>query len=165
MPDRVRTIIAWIAGVLGIIVIGSGLFIPDANLWRLHLLTGLWLISLPVRRVTKNQGDTSARTLHGLMLITVLGFAAVGLHLVRNQVTQAEATRRAVASLTQPSAQQPTPVIAEPDPAERTSWGSGRTCPGAISPGVRGRILDRTGAVLAETVDGRRTYPNPALGT
>jgi peptidoglycan glycosyltransferase len=164
MPDRVRTIIAWIAGVLGIIVIGSGLFIPDANLWRLHLLTGLWLISLPVRRVMKNQGDTSARTLRGLMLIAVLGFSAVGLHLVRYQVTQAEATRRAVASLTQPGAQQPTPVIAEPDPAERTSLGSGRTFPVAISPGVRGRILDRNGAVLAETVDGRRTYPNPEIG-
>jgi peptidoglycan glycosyltransferase len=165
MPDRVRTIIAWIAAVLGVIVIGSGLFLPDANLWRLHLLTGLWLISLPVRRVMRNQGDTSARTLRGLMLIAVLGFAAVGLHLVRYQATQAEATRRAVAALTQSSTpEQPTPGIAEPDPAERTSLGSGRTFPVAISPGVRGRILDRNGAVLAETVDGRRTYPNPALG-
>lgn len=165
MPDRLRAWIAWFAGALGILILGSGLLLDSVMQWRLHLLAGLWLLSLPARRLIGQSGATAHRSLRGLMLMAVLGFAAIGLQLMRNQVTQSEATLRAVASLAQPvAAEQPQPVFPETDPAERTSLGSGRTFPVAINAGARGRILDRNGIVLAETVDGRRTYPNPALG-
>lgn len=165
MPDRLRAWIAWFAGALGILILGSGLMLDSVMQWRLHLLAGLWLLSLPARRLIGQHSATAHRSLRGLMLMAVLGFAAIGLQLTRNQVTQSEATLRAVASLSQPvAAEQSQPVFPETDPAERTSLGSGRTFPVVINAGARGRILDRNGVVLAETVDGRRTYPNPALG-
>lgn len=165
MPDRLRAWIARFAGALGILILGSGLLLDSVTQWRLHLLAGLWLISLPARRLIGQRGATAHRSLRGLMLMAVLGFSAIGLQLARNQVTQSEATLRAVAALAQPVAtEQPQPVFPETDPAERTSLGSGRTFPVVINAGARGRILDRNGVVLAETVDGRRTYPNPALG-
>lgn len=165
MPDRFRTRIAWFAGALGILILSSGLMIASVTQWRLHLLAGLWLLSLPARRLIGQHGTTADRSVRGLMLMATLGFAAIGLQLARSQVTQSEATLRAVASLTQPVAvEQPQPIFPETDPAERTSLGSARTYPVVINVGTRGRIVDRNGVVLAETVDGRRTYPNPALG-
>ncbi len=165
MPDRFRTRIAWFAGALGILILSSGLMIASVTQWRLHLLAGLWLLSLPARRLIGQHGTTADHSVRGLMLVATLGFAAIGLQLARNQVTQSEATLRAVASLAQPVAvEQPQPIFPETDPAERTSLGSARTYPVVINVGTRGRIVDRNGVVLAETVDGRRTYPNPALG-
>lgn len=165
MPDRFRTRIAWFAGALGILILSSGLMIASVTQWRLHLLAGLWLLSLPARRLIGQHGTTADRSVRGLMLMATLGFAAIGLQLARSQVTQSEATLRAVASLTQLVAvEQPQPIFPETDPAERTSLGSARTYPVVINVGTRGRIVDRNGVVLAETVDGRRTYPNPALG-
>ncbi|PMP75535.1 MAG: penicillin-binding protein 2, partial [Roseiflexus castenholzii] len=157
MTDRLRARIDWFAGALGVLILGSGLFIASVMQWRLHLLAGLWLLSLPARRLIGRYRATADRSLRGLMVMAVLGFAAIGLQLARNQATQSEATLRAVASLAQP-------IFPETDPAERTSLGSGRAFPVVINAGMRGRIVDRNGVVLAETVDGRRTYPNPALG-
>ncbi|ABU56708.1 MULTISPECIES: penicillin-binding protein 2 [Roseiflexus] len=165
MTDRLRARIDWFAGALGVLILGSGLFIASVMQWRLHLLAGLWLLSLPARRLIGRYRATADRSLRGLMVMAVLGFAAIGLQLARNQATQSEATLRAVASLAQPVASEPSqPIFPETDPAERTSLGSGRAFPVVINAGMRGRIVDRNGVVLAETVDGRRTYPNPALG-
>lgn len=165
VPDQVRALIAWIAGGLGVLILGSGLLIASSTQWRLHLLTGLWLISFPTRRLLGQQGTIADQSLRRLMLVAFFGFSAIGLQLVRSQVTQSEATLRAVASLTQPGApEQPRPIFPETDPIERTALGSGRVFPVTINAGIRGRIFDRHGAVVAETIDGRRTYPNPALG-
>lgn len=161
MLARLRTIIAWLGALLGLTLLGVGLFLPLADLWRLVLLVALWLLSL-LPRAWLAQQPPQGRGMGRLALVCCLGFGAVGLQLTREQVSQAATTRERVAALRQ--------VVARPDeqtalrPADRTALGSGRLWPVATSTITRGQILDRNGVVLATTQDGRRIYPNPDLG-
>jgi peptidoglycan glycosyltransferase len=150
------------AGVLGLALLAGGLLVPDTWLWRLMLLAGLWLLSLPLRGADP-KAPATRRGLGGLLLVFGLAFLAVGLQLARDQIGQAGAVRERVAALRQPVAQQPSgPPPARP--ADRTALGDGRVWPVATSAVTRGAILDRGGAPLALTRDGRRVYPNPDLG-
>ena len=150
------------AAVLALALLLGGLLVPDTGLWRLMLLTGLWLLSLPLRGADP-KASANKRGLGGLLLVFGLGFLAVGLQLARDQVGQAGAVRERVAMLRQPAAQQPgsAPAVR---PADRGTLGDRRVWPVATSAITRGAILDRAGAPLALTRDGRRVYPNPDLG-
>src|SRR5262245_33248200 len=101
MPPRFRQFINGFAGVLGL-----GLLLPGTGLWRLMLLAGLWLLSLPLRGVDL-KASVAKRGLSRLLLVFGLAFLAVGLQLARDQLTQAGATRERVAALRQPVAQDP----------------------------------------------------------
>jgi peptidoglycan glycosyltransferase len=163
MKPRLRLIVAWIGALLGLTFLGVGLFIDQTTLWRLQLLTGLWLLSLLPRAVLDRSRSTLARSIGRLALVFGLGLAAVGMQLTREQVSQAQAIRERALALLQPT------TAAQPDttalrPADRTALGSGRVWPVATTVITRGSILDRDGAVLALTKDGRRVYPNPDLG-
>jgi penicillin-binding protein A len=162
MPPRLRQFINGFAGAVAIALLLGGLLVPDTGLWRLMLLLGLWLLSLPLRGADP-KASAMRRGLSGLLLLFGLAFLAVGLQLVRDQVGQAGLVRERVAALRQPAAQQPggAPAIR---PADRTALGDGRVWPVATSAVTRGTILDRGGAPLALTRDGRRIYPNPELG-
>jgi peptidoglycan glycosyltransferase len=162
MPPRLRQFINGFAGVLAFALLAGGLLVPDTWLWRLMLLAGLWLLSLPLRGANP-KASANKRGLAGLLLVFGLGFLAVGLQLARDQVGQAGMVRERVAMLRQPAAQQPggAPAIR---PADRTTLGDGRIWPVATNTITRGAILDRGGAPLALTRDGRRIYPNPDLG-
>ncbi len=160
-----KRIIAWIGGALGLALLVSGLFIRDTTQWRLQLLAGIWLLSLPfrARRQPAAQPRGAASGLHRLMLVFGLAFAAVGLQLAREQVSQAAAIRAQATGLFQPVPEQP----ASDDtirPVDRTALGSGRTWPVATSVTGRGNILDRNGTLLATSEAGRRVYPYPDLG-
>ena len=157
---QIRQLVAWPAAALGLGLLGLGLLLPDSLLWRLQLLTGLWLLSL-LPRATMRHSDPQARSFGQLALVCCLGLAGVGLQLVREQVSQAGATRARVAALRQDTAR---PDEQPVRPADRTALGSGRLYPVASSTITRGQILDRSGLVLAATQDGRRVYPNPDLG-
>lgn len=158
--NRLHQHVAWVALALGLTMLGVGLLLPDSIQWRLQLLVGLWLLSL-LPRLALRHLTLPARSFGHLALICCLGLGAVGLQLAREQLSQADATRARVAALRQ--------SVAHPDeapvrPADRTALGSGRVWPAATATITRGQILDRSGAVLATTQDGRRVYPNPDLG-
>jgi peptidoglycan glycosyltransferase len=159
---RWRTSIAWFAAPLGLALIGIGLFLESTNQWRLHLLVGLWLLSLLPRASFGQRLPAVTRSFSRLALVCCLGFAAVALQLTREQVTQAAHTRERVTALRQ--------IAPQPDdqtalrPGDRTALGSGRVWPIASEPVTRGLILDRNDVVLASNQDGRRVYPNPDLG-
>jgi peptidoglycan glycosyltransferase len=162
MSKGLRSFINGFATVLALALLLGGLLVPDTWLWRLMLLAGLWLLSLPLRGAN-TKASTTRRGLSGLLLLFGLAFLAVGLQLVRDQVGQAGAVRERVAALRQPAAQQPGGAPAT-RPADRTALGDGRVWPVTTSAITRGAILDRAGAPLALTRDGRRIYPNPDLG-
>ena len=88
MPTRPRQFINGFAGALGLAALVGGLLVPDTALWRLLLLLGLWLLSLPLRGGGP-KGATVQRGLGRLLLVFGLAFLAVGLQLVRDQVSQA----------------------------------------------------------------------------
>ncbi len=163
MRPRIQQIIAWIAAILGLAAIGSGLAIGDTGQWRLHLLLGLWLLSLLPRATIGQKAPVVARGLGRLALVFCLGFAAVALQLAREQVVQSDQIRSQAAALLQPIATQEPDDAAMLRPADRTALGSGHVWPVSTGPITRGMILDRSGAVLAVTQDGRRVYPNPEL--
>lgn len=163
MRPRLQQIIAWTAAVLGLAAIGSGLLIGDTGQWRLHLLLGLWLLSLLPRAMIGRQAPVVARGLGRLALIFCLGFAAVALQLAREQVVQADQIRGQAAALLQPVATVEPDGAATLRPADRTALGSGHVWPVSTGPITRGMILDRGGTVLAANQDGRRVYPNPDL--
>jgi peptidoglycan glycosyltransferase len=162
MRTGLRNFANGFAAVLALALLLGGLLVPDTGLWRLMLLAGLWLLSLPLRGA-EPRASANKRGLGGLLLVFGLGFLAVGLQLARDQLGQAGAVRERVAALRQPAAQQPdgSPTVR---PADRTTLGDGRVWPIATSAITRGTILDRSGAPLALTRDGRRVYPNPDLG-
>lgn len=164
MQPRLRQIIAWIGAALGLVVVGAGLFIGDTALWRLHLLLGLWLLSLLPRALIGQNVPVVARGLGRLALVFGLGFGGVALQLAREQIIQAETIRRQASAIFQPA-----PAAVPGDtiglrPADRTSLGEERSWPVTMESVQRGAILDRDGAVLAQTANGRRVYPNPDLG-
>lgn len=161
--SRWRTTVAWLGLAAGLAIIGAGLALPDVSLWRLCLVTGLWLISLLPRARAAGRPPTAARGLGRLALVAALGFGAVALQLAREQIAQASATRARVAALRQSPAQEQ-PDTAAVRPADRTALGSGRVWEVEAGAATRGAIRDRSGAVLAETRDGLRVYPNPDVG-
>ena len=161
MIANIRIPIAWFALVLGLALLAGGLLVTDVALWRLMLLGGLWLLSLLPRARAEGRHQQE-RALLRLGLVFGLGFGAVALQLVREQVIQAAEVRARAAALFQP-AQRPD-AARTLRPADRTSLGAGRVWPVALAGEQRGRILDRAGAVLAETRGGLRVYPRPDLG-
>jgi peptidoglycan glycosyltransferase len=163
MGSRARYAIAGLGLTLAVLILSVGMVIPGIMQWRLHLLASLWLLSLPVRIIIDQRTVQANRGLARLGMIITLGFVAVGLQLVREQVGQAGTTRERVAQLRQPGTQAPDHATSI-RPGDRTALGSGRNWPVAAGSVVRGAILDRAGVVLAETRDGRRVYPYPDLG-
>lgn len=159
--NKIRTPLAWLGLVLGLGLLAGGLLVRDTGLWRLMLLAGLWLVSL-LPRARAGGLEPHAGGLLRLGLVFGLGFGAVALQLVREQAIQAADVRQRAAALFQP-AQRPD-AARTLRPADRTSLGAGRVWPVALDSRQRGRILDRAGAVLAETRDGLRVYPHPELG-
>jgi peptidoglycan glycosyltransferase len=158
--NRPRQVIAWLALALGLALIALGLVLPDSLWWRLLLVAGLWLVSF-LPRAALSRTPPGGRSFGHLALVCCLGLAAVGLQLAREQVSQAAATRARVAALRQDTAHPDEQAVR---PGDRTALGSGRAWPVATTTITRGQILDRSGAVLAATRDGRRVYPNPDLG-
>lgn len=159
IPQRAKIAIAWAGLPLGLAVIGAGLLVESAAIWRLALLAGVWLLSLLPRARLARQSP-AARSLGRLALVFALCFGAVGLQLGREQVGQAGATRERAAALLQPKQAQDAAAVR---PADRTALGSGRAWPVEAAAG-RGKILDRNGTVLALTEGGRRVYPGPSFG-
>src|SRR5258706_7435733 len=160
MPTRLRQFINGYAGVLGLASLIGGLLVSDTGLWRLLLLLGLWLLSLPLRR-GDSKGTAAQRGLGRLLLVFGLAFLAVGLQLARDQVSQAGAIRERMAALQQPAAAQNPGAPSRVRPVDRTALGDGRVWPVATGGVTRGRILGRDGTQLAITKSGRRVYPNP----
>jgi peptidoglycan glycosyltransferase len=162
MNARARQIIGWLGGALGVASLASGLLIDSTAQWRLQLLAGLWLLSLPLRQLWPAAAPAQ-RGLGRLTLVFALGFLAVSMQLARDQVSQAASIRSAAAALFQPAAPEPA-APASLRLADRTELGGGRTWPVTLTNTLRGSILDRNGATLAATEGGRRVYPNPNLG-
>ncbi|GAB4203093.1 MAG: penicillin-binding protein 2 [Roseiflexaceae bacterium] len=162
MNNKTRLTIAWVGAVLGLGMLVGGLFVENTSLWRLMLLTGLWLLSL-LPRARAAVVPPQAAALLRVCLVFGLAFGAVALQLVREQATQAAAVRARATALFQPQPQRPDSASGV-RPADRTALGSGRSWPVALEQRQRGRILDRNGVVLAETRDGLRVYPRPELG-
>lgn len=161
MTAKIQIPVAWLGLVLGLALLAGGLLVPDMALWRLMLLCGLWLLSL-LPRARAEGLPPRERALLRLGVVFGLGFGAVALQLVREQVIQAADVRARTAALLQP-AQRPD-AARTLRPADRTSLGAGRVWPVALAGEQRGRILDRAGVVLAETRGGLRVYPRPELG-
>jgi len=164
MTPRQRSIVAWIGAALGLVLLGYGLLVADTAQWRLHLLAGLWLLSLLPRGAIGQRAPVAARGLSRLALVFGLGFLAVALQLAREQISQASAIHERAAALLQPATAQQPDSAAALRPADRTALGDGRVWPVATAAITRGVILDRNGVVLAATQGGRRVYPNPNLG-
>ncbi len=166
MVARLRHFIAWPGAVLGLALLGSGLFIGDTAQWRLHLLAGLWLLSLPPRALWAARTPVVTRGLARLSLVLALGFGAVALQLARNQITRADEIREQALAILQPTAPATAVAISPPviRPADRKTLGSGRVWPIEVYADQRGTIFDRYGNTLAATQKGRRSYPNPNLG-
>jgi penicillin-binding protein A len=163
MTPRQRSVIAWIGAVLGLALLAYGMLTADTTQWRLHLLLGLWLLSLPPRAAI-SQRALAARGLGRMALVFGLGFLAVALQLAREQISQASAIQERAAALLQPAIAQQPDSATTLRPAERTALGNGRIWPVATAAITRGAILDRNGVVLATNQGGRRIYPNIALG-
>jgi peptidoglycan glycosyltransferase len=151
-------------------LIVSGLLLDNTAQWRLHLLTGLWLLSLLPRaymdRGASPASPTALRGLARLALVLVLGFSAVGLQLARQQLTQAEQVReRALAVLYPTPVPPPDPTPLPPRPADRTRLGATLPQPIEIEEARRGAVYDNTANPLALTPpDEPRRYLNPNLG-
>ncbi len=139
--------------------LAGGLFVPDTALWRLMLLLGLWLLSLPLRGGA-SQPTAANRGLSRLVLVFGLAFLAVGLQLTRDQASQAGATRQRMAALMPPAAQNPN-APAGLRPADRTMLGDGRVWPMATGVITRGMILDRNGTPLADHAGRPTRLPQP----
>jgi len=163
MKPRLRRIIAWISVPIALALLGVGLFIDQTSLWRLQLLASVWLLSLLPRALLDHNQSVLARSMGRLALVFGLGLAAVGMQLTREQVSQAAAVRQRAAALLQPATAEKPDTTALRS-VDRTALGAGRVWSVATSVITRGSILDRDGAVLALTKDGRRVYPNPDLG-
>jgi peptidoglycan glycosyltransferase len=163
MQSRFRHSINTFAGIFALAILLGGLFVPETWLWRVMLLLGLWLLSLPLRGADP-RSSAAKRGLSRLLLVFGLGFAAVGLQLARDQLGQAGAIRTRMAALQQPAAAQAPAGPTQIRPADRRALGEGRVWPIATTAVTRGMILDRSGQPLALTKDGRRVYPNPNLG-
>jgi peptidoglycan glycosyltransferase len=163
MNQRYRLAIGWIGVIIGLTLLSIGLFIEQAGLWRLQLLTSVWLLSLLPRALFDRNRSALPRSMGRLALVFGLGLAAVGMQLAREQVSQAPAVRQQAAALLQPATGQK-PDTTPLRSADRTELGNGRVWPVATSAITRGSILDRNGAILAVTKDGRRVYANPDLG-
>ncbi len=169
--------IAWPGALLGLLFIGSGLFIDDTVQWRLNLLAGLWLLSLPPRALLAQRSPVVTRGLSRIALVLGLGFCAVALQMTRNQITQAPDIRTRAAAIFEPTPV-PTEVVlpgVSEDPAvvptpigiraaDRTELGTERVWPVEVERDRRGLIFDRNGVLLAGTQNGRRYYPFPNLG-
>lgn len=156
--------IAWIGAILGLGLIAIGLLLKDTSQWRLHLLTGLWLLSLLPRVLLTSRAPVVARGLSRLSLLLVLGFGAIALQLARNQIIQAQSIHARAAAILQPTAP-PVPPTPTPIPAAaRTVLGNPHDWPVELRFDQRGKIFDRFGNVLAVTENGQRRYPNPNLG-
>lgn len=160
LQARLPQLVAWVGAALGLVLLGVGLLLPDSVQWRLQLLAGLWLLSLLPRAALRCAAPPD-RGFGQLALACCLGLAAVELQLVREQVSQAPATRARVTALRADTAR---PDEQPVRPADRTALGSGRLWPAATTTITRGQILDRAGVVLATTQAGRRVYANPDLG-
>lgn len=164
MTKTTHTFIAWTAGISGIALLVGGVLVPSTDLWRMMLLAGLVFIAfLPGAYLTPTL-PVAQRGLIRLGIIVTLGFLAVGLQLVREQLVQADALRQQALAVLQPATVDKPDEIVGVRPADRTSLGSGRVWPVTLTNAVRGTISDRNGAVLATNQDGRRIYPNPNLG-
>lgn len=163
MSARVRYIISGVGLALAVPLLSIGLTMPGSMQWRLHLLTGLWLLSLPPRVLIDQRVAPVRRGLARLSLVIVLCFVGVALQAGREQIAQAGVTRERVAQLRQPVAQAPDRATSI-RPADRTALGNGHIWPVATGSSVRGSIRDHNGTVLAETRAGRRVYPLPDLG-
>jgi peptidoglycan glycosyltransferase len=163
MKPRLRLIIAWIGVLIALALLSVGLFIDQTSLWRLQLLTGVWLLSLLPRALLDRNQSALARSMGRLALVFGLGLAAVGMQLTREQVSQAAAVRQRAAALLQPATAEKPDTTALRS-VDRIALGDGRIWPVATSVITRGTILDRDGAALALTRDGRRVYPNPDIG-
>jgi peptidoglycan glycosyltransferase len=161
MTAKIQIPVGWLGLVLGLALLAGGLLVPDMALWRLMLLCGLWLLSLLPRARAEGRPPRE-RALLRLGVVFGLGFGAVALQLVREQVIQAADVRARTAALLQPDQRPDTARTLRP--ADRTSLGAGRVWPVALAGEQRGRILDRAGVVLAETRGGLRVYPRPDLG-
>jgi peptidoglycan glycosyltransferase len=151
---------------LGLVLIGAGMLLPDDALWRLELALALWLLSLLPRVYIRQHVSGEAYSVARLVLVVGLCFAAVGLQLAREQVGQARTIRQRASVVLQPATG--SGQLAENAgvrPADRSVVGSGIDWAASASANAagRGRILDREGAVLAETRDGRRFYASEHL--
>jgi penicillin-binding protein A len=163
MNPRYRLIAAWVGAVIGLVLLGVGLVIDTMSVWRLQLLTGLWLLSLLPRVLLDRSRSPLSRSMGRLGLVFGLGLAAVGMQLTREQVSQAEAVRQQAAALLQPATAE-APDTTAVRPGDRTALGNGRVWPVTTSTITRGAILARNGTVLAVTQGGRRVYPTPGFG-
>jgi peptidoglycan glycosyltransferase len=172
MSSRLQFIIAWVAVLPGLALIGSGLILDDTHQWRLQLLTGLWLLSLAPRAMLKSsrqpdRRDSMRMVRHGLIqlaLVLSLGFGAVALQLTRYQMSQADVIHQRAAAVLRPS---PTPQPPTPIPtslADRATLGSAYAWPVEIELDERGTIFDRDGNALTTIRDGQRIYTNPDTG-
>jgi penicillin-binding protein A len=164
MPLRRKQYIAWIGLVLGLALLGYGLFVEDVSLWRVQLIAGLWLLSLLPRAAIGQRAPVATRGLGRLALVFGLGFAAVALQLAREQISQAGIIHDRVGALLQPAGAQQPDSAATLRPADRTALGDGRVWPVATAAITRGTIFDRNGVVLAANQGGRRIYPHPDVG-
>src|SRR6266508_457925 len=106
MTPRQRSSIAWIGALLGLALLGYGLFVDDTPQWRVQLLVGLWLLSLLPRAAISQRAPVAARGLGRLALVFGLGFTAVALQLAREQISQASTIHERAAALLQPAAAQ-----------------------------------------------------------
>lgn len=163
-PRRLLALLSWLAAAAGATLIGQGLLSPDNLRWRVQLLLGLLLLAWPLQRLLSRRDSPFAHGLSQLLLGAALGFTAIGLQLVRSQVTAAPAILALAQRELVAQAPPPQATPAPPSPAERTELGQDYAWPVALDAPVRGTIFDRNGVVLATTRDGRRVYPNPDLG-
>ncbi|NJP07519.1 MAG: hypothetical protein HC837_18785 [Chloroflexaceae bacterium] len=184
MIRHVRLWIAWMGLFTGLGLLVAGLALADTQQWRLHLLLGIWLLSLVPRYYLtqkrpqnrhaqlqlhgggsrRNQLSPMAYGLTGLALMLALSFVAVSFQLIRTQVSQASVIRGQREAL---FAVPPAPPDEGPPPipaAERVALGDDRIWPVNVQYEQRGRILNHNGEVLAVTENGRRIYPNPNMG-
>jgi hypothetical protein len=99
MNPQLQLTIAWIGVLIGVALLGSGLFVDDTALWRLQLLAAVWLLSLLPRAILDRNSSALAHSIGRLVLVFGLVLAAVGMQLVREQVTQAEAVRQQATAL------------------------------------------------------------------
>ncbi len=121
MTPRHRSIVAWIGAALGLAFLGYGLLVADTAQWRLHLLAGLWLLSLLPRTAIGQRAPLAAHGLSRLALVFGLGFLAVALQLAREQISQASAIHERAAALLQPATAQRPPSGGAPRSASLSS--------------------------------------------
>jgi Cell division protein FtsI/penicillin-binding protein 2 len=161
--NTMRTTIAWLAWLIGAGLLVWGLFLPDTTLWRLILLTGLFLLSLVPRTYIAAWPQQEQRTLLRVSLVMSLAFLAVALQLVRGQFTYAGPIREQVLAYIQPSANERPDSATDVRLADREALGSGKVWPVKLEQPIRGSISDRSGTVLATDQNGKRLYLNGEL--